>query len=286
MAKRVKVRAQERARRSESYLRTEAGVRARREKLRAVLPWVRKIVPPLALAAGLLLFAQTVRSLVESGPQFELAPGGEGLRITGVRFMDPEQIERQFMADFHRPLIDIPLEDRRKQILDLPWVQDAAVLRVWPNQVWVDVTEERPAAYVRLPSEDGASDRVKLLVRSGLFLEPPQDLQLNLPVVTGVTPEMPLPDRRRRIELLERLVADLDRDKPAYSHTLSEIDLSDAENAVVSTLHNGELVELQLGGRHFRHRYEIFLKYVSSWRREFQAVRTVDLRFKGLVAVR
>jgi hypothetical protein len=66
---------------------------------------------------------------------------------------------------------------------------------------------------------------------------------------------------------------------------VSEVDVADQENAKAIAVFHGEAVELQMGDEHFRHRFELFMKYYPSWKHEFGAVRSVDLRFKGQVAV-
>ena len=104
------------------------------------------------------------------------------------------------------------------------------------------------------------------------------------PVLTGISASMLLPDRAKRVALYQELVADLDAAEPFYSFRISEVDVLDPHNAKLTTVYGGEMVQLQMGSESFRHRYEIFLKYVDSWKKEFGRVRTVDLRYKGVVA--
>ena len=104
------------------------------------------------------------------------------------------------------------------------------------------------------------------------------------PVLTGISASMPLPDRAKRVGLYQALIADLDAAEPFYSSRISEVDVVDPQNAKLTTVYGGEMVQLQMGKESFRHRYEIFLKYFDSWKKEFGRVRTVDLRYKGVVA--
>ena len=95
---------------------------------------------------------------------------------------------------------------------------------------------------------------------------------------------MPLADRAKRVALYQALIADLDAEAPRYSSRISEVDVADPRNAKLTTVNGGEMVQLQMGDESFRHRYQIFLKYFDSWKKEFGRVRTVDLRYKGVVA--
>jgi hypothetical protein len=108
---------------------------------------------------------------------------------------------------------------------------------------------------------------------------------LTLPVISGVTPALPVEDRRTRIRLYLGLLEALDSAEPRYSSMVSEVDVADAENAKMIATFHGEAIELQMGDEHFRHRYELFLKYFPSWKREFGTIRSIDLRFQGQVAV-
>ena len=57
----------------------------------------------------------------------------------------------------------------------------------------------------------------------------------------------------------------------------------DPRNVKVSTAFDGEMVELQMGEKNFRHRFTVFLEYFETWKREFGRVKSVDLRYKGVV---
>jgi cell division protein FtsQ len=105
-------------------------------------------------------------------------------------------------------------------------------------------------------------------------------------VAAGISEEMPQPDRQVRMDLFQRLISELDGETPAYSEQLSEVDLSDARNARVSTLHDGSVVELQMGDEFLRHRFEVYLQHVEQWKTEFGTVRSIDLRFKDQVVIK
>ena len=62
--------------------------------------------------------------------------------------------------------------------------------------------------------------------------------------------------------------------------------MSDPQNARVTTIHEGDVIELQMGQRLFRHRWEVFLSYVDTWKKQYGRVNSVDLRYRGQVAVR
>ncbi len=271
---------------SSSYLRSRRPVRVRR----GLRDWRR--LPLRWIAAGLAVLivsgsvAYAIDGYLESSQRFRLPGDGSGLRLTGLQFAESDAVKRIFEQDFGAALLAIPLEERRRQVLEIPWIEDAAIARVWPDRLWLHARERTPLAFVHLPagkSRTGA--KPKLIDRQGVFLDPPAAAQFSLPVIKGIQPSMPADERLKRLALFEALMAGLDGGEPRYSPQVSEVDLSDTQNAVVSTVHEGEIVDLQMGNEHFRHRYELFLKYFPSWKQEFGTIRSVDLRFKGHVAI-
>jgi hypothetical protein len=90
-------------------------------------------------------------------------------------------------------------------------------------------------------------------------------------------------ERLKRVQLLENLVADLDSQEPAYSTRFGQIDLSDSQNAVATVVHEGEVFQLAMGEKLFRHRFEAFLSDVAIWERSYGKLAKIDLRFEGKV---
>jgi cell division protein FtsQ len=194
-------------------------------------------------------------------------------------------IEGAFEDDRGRSVYEIPLEARRRSLLAIPWVEEATVMRIWPNRLWIDIRERTPVAWLRVPLARGF-ETTKLIDRYGTILDSPEGAKFSLPVAAGISAEMPQPDRQARMDLFLRLINELDAEAPAYSEQISEVDLSDARNARVSTIHDGSVVELQMGDEFLRHRFEVYLQHVEQWKTEFGTVRSIDLRFKDQVVVK
>jgi len=237
----------------------------------------------LGLVAFGLVFAvwHTVDNYVEASPSFQFGGSGQSLHVTGLRFVEKSDVQFVFESDRGQSMATMPIEERRTKLLEIPWVEQARVLRVWPNRVWVHIEERKPVAWVRTA---GAADFTSLRVVDpyGVFLDPPADFDLELPVVSGLNERMPAGERQVRVGLVQNLMTDLGADRAQ----VSEIDVADSSNARVLTLYEGDVVELQMGAAHFRHRWEVFHKYVESWKEKYGRIGSVDLRFEGQVAVR
>ena len=268
---------------SSAYLRSRRPVHVRpglQAWMRRSLRW---ILVCACLAAIGLSADYALESYLRSEPRFLLPE--DGVRLTGLHYLSPAKVQKVFAADAGTSIAGIPLEERQKELSEIAWVDRAAVLRVWPNRLWVHIDERKPVAFVRVPRSKGA-ETTRLIDRMGVFLDPPAGVEFTLPVIAGVNPQMPVPERHERIALFEKLIETIDSGDPPYSPLLSEIDVSDLRNVRVTTTYGSDVIDLQMGNDQFRHRYALFLKYIDGWKREFGKVRAVDLRFEGQVAVR
>lgn len=218
--------------------------------------------------------------LLQSGP-FIVPPVPDGLRIEGASVLRPGEVEQVFADDFGRSLADVNLADRLEQLESLAWVRTATVAKVWPNAISVTVFEREPVAYLRIP----ASKTVRMIDMEGEILDLRSEGELSLPVLFGIDGAMPVEQRQLRLRLFKEVMQVFDAKGRAFAESVSEVDVSDVRNAVVLAKHDDQLIKLQMGDRHLRHRLDVFLNYIEAWRAEFGPVESVDLRFEKQVAV-
>jgi cell division protein FtsQ len=233
----------------------------------------------LLLAAALFLYAR-VDLLLASNPKFTLAaPSANGestaLQIYGAIHAPRAEIVRVFSADFGRSVYLLPLEERRRALLEIAWVRDASVSRLWPDRLAVRIVERKPVAFVRLPSTGNpASSGVALVDAEGVILTPPAGSEFELPAISGIRREQNPSMRRQRITLALRLVSELG----SSADQLSEIDVGDPENIKVVMPANGRVVSLQLGNRNFLPRLQNFLRYFEAMAQQRPEASAFDLR--------
>ena len=126
---------------------------------------------------------------------------------------------------------------------------------------------------------------VRMIDIEGEILDLRSEGELSLPVLFGIDAAMPVEQRRRRLRLFEEVMQVFDAKGRAFAESVSEVDVSDLRNAVVLAKHGNQVIKLQMGDRHLRHRLDVFLNYIEAWRAEFGPVESVDLRFEKQVAV-
>lgn len=260
------------------YLRRSKRVEVRRGAVR----WrrVAMIGLPVLLAAGgvMATAAYGVGTYLSRSPRFAMK---ESLAVAGAENFPPDQIARVFAADAGRSVFDVPLEKRRAQLMALPWVRNAWVLRAWPNRLWVQVAERRPVAFVR-----AGSGALGLIDGEGVLLPVPRRGKFPLPVLSGINESTPATERRRRVGRMLAVLEELDRDTPPRGGEVSEIDLSDPEDAAVTVAASGSAVLVHLGDGQYLGRYRYFLHNVEAWREQYGTVHSVDLRYEKQVIVR
>ncbi len=227
-------------------------------------------------AAWFLLFG-----LVLQSEPFRLDPDLERLEIRGMSVIEEEEVAGLFVEDAGCSLVSLDPQARLDALRALPWVRGARVARLWPDSVTVTIEERRPVAFLRVPG----STAVRMVDPDGVILDLRGAAVRSLPVLSGVTGDMPLADRRKRVELFEEVMEVFRARGPQGEQAVSEVDVSDARNAVVLAKHGDRMIKLQMGHEHLAHRLDVFLNYIEAWKSEFGPLGAVDLRFEKQVAI-
>jgi cell division protein FtsQ len=266
--------------------------RPRRPEVRRRARWKQLLLVggAVALASGGVLAAAgyEIVSYLRSSPRFTLQ---ETEAAATGEYISAAVVSQVFSTDVGRSVYRVPLEERRQELLALPWVASAYVMRAWPNHLRVLATERKPVAFVRLGAQRPADSDVppraplSLIDREGVLLPLPAHGNFAFPVLSGVTAAQALPERRKRVGVLLAVLTDLDSETPPRSGEISEMDLSDPSDAAVTASVSGSAVLVHLGSNNFLARYKYFLENLDHWRDQYRTVRSVDLRFEKQVIV-
>ena len=201
----------------------------------------------------------------------------DNLEISGIHYVTRAQVLDRFAADMGRSVFSVSLVERRAMLEQIAWVQRADVIRLWPDRIRVVIVERVPVAFAR------TSSGLTLVDAGGQLMDRPPQAQFSFPVVTGVSDGIAPEDRHRRMALFAALIQDLDREGTRYSQDLSEVDVSDPEDARV--LITDTSILLHVGRERFLDRYKTYLEHIQEWRRTFPKIRSVDLRYERQVVV-
>ncbi len=69
------------------------------------------------------------------------ATSRDALAIQGLHYASRAKVQRVFAEDFDRSIFSVPLEERRRRLLAIDWVEDASVSRIWPDRLVVRIRE-------------------------------------------------------------------------------------------------------------------------------------------------
>src|ERR1700678_113996 len=81
------------------------------------------------------------------------------------------------------------------------------------------------------------------------------------------------------------MMAELDADGKHNSEQISEIDLTDPEDARVLMPEQGADILAHLGEDHFLERYERYQAHIAEWRQQYPHLAAVDLRYDNQVVL-
>ncbi len=181
------------------YLRRQKPVEIRKRKFsRKTWPLYRRVLAGTIAALAVGVAAYQAGHYFLFSPSVMLENPGQ-IQIEGNRFVSRDAIVEKFSADLGRSVVRVPLEDRRKAIESLPWVEQAGVQRVLPNQIRVEITERAPVAFLRTAGD------LSLVDSHGMILERPADGEFRFPVVSGIGESMPRELREQRMNSYVRV---------------------------------------------------------------------------------
>jgi cell division protein FtsQ len=207
--------------------------------------------------------------------------GSEQIEIAGLHNVTRAQVMEVMGADIGRNVFFVPLDERKKQLEEIAWVESAAVMRLLPDRLKIQITERMPVAFAQVGS------KIALIDIHGVVMDTPpgSTKKYSFPVIVGMAEAEPLSTRAARMKIFGDLVRDLDSGGAHYSQDLSEVDLSDPEDVKVTINDpNGEVL-IHLGSSNYLDRFKIYVAHVQEWRQQFQKLRSVDLRYERQVIV-
>jgi cell division protein FtsQ len=266
------------------YLRRQKPLEIRRKKFggrswpfyRRVLVWT------MAGAASVTVSVVAARFLLYS-PQVLLLKSDQ-IDLLGNHIVSRESVLQPFARDRNRSVLRIPLEARRSQLEQLPWVESASVERILPNRIRVELTERTPIAFLRNGNE------LALIDAHGVILNRPEGEDLHFPIVAGLPDSMPREEREKRIETYLEFLRDADLVRGGSSDRVSEIDLSNAKDLRVvmtglASLTDSQAVTIHFGNSDFTGKYRMLVENFAQWQANAGRVQSIDLQYSRQVVV-
>ena len=233
----------------------------------------------LVCAAGVstAMAGYKVRQYVIHDPQFSLSrERKDAITIQGLVYTARGKVQRVFAGDFDRSIFAIPLEERRRRLMGIDWIEEATVSRVWPDRLIVRVRERKPVAFVATPG------RVLLIDVHGVLLDQPPQSQFSFPVLTGAREDETEPQRRDHV----RAFLEFEEDMGYLSKSVSEVDATDPDNIRIIAQVDSRAVNLLMGDGGFARHFQNFVAHYPEIRKRSPEARTFDLRLDDRITVK
>lgn len=229
------------------------------------------------LAAGI-----TIKHFLERDARFRIG-GMEDIQAAGLTEVPRAQMLPVFGGDIGRNVFFVPLNERRRELEQIPWIEHATVMRLLPDQIRVSVIERTPVAFTRHGQQIGLVDPNGVLL--GMSASAMAAHHYSFPVITGIDPGDPADSRRARMALYLRMMSELDGGGKRNSEQISEIDLTDPEDARVLMPAQGMDILAHFGEDHFLDRFERYQAHIAEWRQQYPHLASVDLRYDNQVVL-
>ena len=266
------------------YLRRQKPLEIRRKKFGGrSWPFYRRLLVWTIVGAASVTTAIVAGRFLLYSPQVLLLKPDQ-IELMGNHVVSREAVLQPFARDRYRSVLRIPLDARRSQLQQLPWVESARVLRILPNRIRVELTERTPIAFLRNGRD------LALVDAHGVILDRPEGEDLHFPIVTGLTDSMPVEEREKRMQSYQEFLRDADLVRPGSSDRVSEIDLSNAKDLRVvmtglASVADAQAVTIHFGNSDFTGKYRMLVENFAQWQANAGRVQSIDLQYSRQVVV-
>ena len=233
-----------------------------------------------AVAAGIAMIYVTLHQYGTESWRFRL-DSSDNISIRGNHNVSRAQVMEVMASDIDRNIFFVPLEQRKQQLEQIPWVKSASVMRLLPNRLKIVVTERTPVAFVDIDSH------IHLIDANGVVMDMPagQAASYSFPVIVGMSDSDPLSTRAARMKIYSQFVKEVDSGGAHYSSAISDVDVSDPDDVKATVTDPKGAVLVHLGSSNFLERFQSYVAHVQEWRSQFPNLQSVSLRYDHQVIV-
>ena len=208
----------------------------------------------------------------------------EQIEVNGNQIVNREAVLQQFVRDRGRSVLRVPLDARRSALEEISWVEFATVQRILPNRIRIALTERTPIAFLRNGTE------LALVDAHGVILDRPRGEDLQFPIVTGLSENMPREERGKRMQAYQEFMTDIDLVRSGSSDRVSEVDLANPKDlrAVMTGIASAidpQAVTIHFGIGDFTGKYRMVVENFTQWQASNGRVHSIDLQYAKQVVL-
>ena len=266
------------------YLRRQKPVEIRRKKFSGrSWPFYRRVLFIGVVGIASVSAAVVAGRFLLYAPQMLLVKPDQ-IEVTGNHIVSREAVLQQFVRDRGRSVLRIPLDARRGALEEMSWVESATVQRILPNRIRVQLTERTPIAFLRNGTE------LALIDPHGVILDRPRGEDLQFPIVTGLSENMPREERGKRMQTYQEFMKDIDLVRSGSSDRVSEVDLANPKDlrAVmtgIASASDPQALTIHFGSGDFTGKYRMVVENFAQWQASNGRVHSIDLQYAKQVVL-
>ena len=234
----------------------------------------------LVALSGAAIGAFLLKTSLSRDDRFRIA-STENIEASGLSEVSRSEMLPVFGEDIGRNIFFVPLRQRRHELEQIPWVKQATVMRLLPDHLRVNIVERQPVAFARTAAGIGLVDA------EGVLLTMPPEMMAarhySFPVLSGIDAADSPSMRQARMGVYLRMIAELDASGQKLSHQISEVDLTNPEDARVQM--QDDPVLLHFGSEKFLERYRRYLAQIATFKQQYPHISAVDLRYEQMAVV-
>lgn len=176
-------------------------------------------------------------------------------------------------------ILMLNLSALERRVESIPWVASAVVMRTFPHTLLVTISERTPIAYANL------GGHIRLVDKDGVLLDPLRRVDPHFPVLYGLNLTGGAAAREAELEPYESFCAETKDVLLGSGWSVSEADLSDADDLRVLLVRGSTTILAHFGDKDFERRLSKFFKVAPEVLAGNSQIDSVDLRFGGQVVV-
>jgi len=275
------------------YLRRQKPLEIRRKKFGGRnWPLYRRVAGYSVLGVAGVAAAWAGMDFLLHSPKMLLLNDGQ-IEVANNRIVTREAIVQQFARDHRHSIVSVPLDARRSELEQMPWVESATVQRILPNRLHIEIAERTPIAFLRVGNE------LALVDGQGVILDRPEGEEFHFPIVTGISEDLPREQREKRMQIYEEFMKDIELVRPGSADRVSEIELANPKDlrAVITGLGSTnsvpgipdeasrQAVTVHFGNGEFTGKYRMLVENFAQWQANAGRVRSIDLQYARQVVI-
>jgi len=215
---------------------------------------------------------------LENSPLFDI----KSIKIEGSNYLSEKEVLRLSNLDIVKRVWDADLESAVESIKTYPFIENAEIVRRFPNRLEIKIKEKEPVALINFQGDLYSVDK------QGLVLPTIPGRMYNLPVISGKFKGGIKIGSRISGSIADKglfVIRTIITEHPYLYNDISEVFVNNDGNITIYTHNKG--IPVKMGNKDILNRINYLWAILQEIKREktVSEIKYIDLRFRGQVIV-